>query len=532
MHGSNGGSRSRRALALTAVMALCCVAFTPQPRVVAQDEEPAAEVVVFDRWYASFHNGKKAGWSHRRRVRTSQDGVPVLVTKSESSAFLIGGDPESGRMVGSQRIVEDGGGRVLSYRTSMDMGMASGPQTREGTLEGDVIHALEDGNKRDVPYPEEALGPAAVDRVVHANLKPGTTGEIVQFRPIDATGEVVAWKVEGMTETVNVLGHYMWLTRVERTGSDGMPQVALVGPGAREYAGTSMLGVWSWFLTEELVAKQDAEPASLVSGRVLAVDRATSMSPKPVRRRWRLSRESGPVGELPQGVGQTIVARGAGGSLDIEVTFTEPPSGTALPRPYAGATDMARFLAATPMVELANERLQRISKMVVGELINSIRSARMVELCVKQYVHPSPANVGFGTACDTISSRTGDSTEAAALAIGFARAAGLPARFVSGFVYWEPKMWPGDRYPNGAFAPHAWAEIYVADGVWLPIDPMRMDGTEPQMSVDELEGHGGFDATHIAVLRSDLDTATPFTDVVWPTLLFMDGLRIEVVDVE
>jgi hypothetical protein len=292
------------------------------------------------------------------------------------------------------------------------------------------------------------------------------------------------------------------------------------------------MGIWSYYLTEEVVARSDAEPVSHLTSRVIEVDRATSLSPRPARLRWRLSRASGPLGELPEGVGQTVVERPDEGSAVVEVTFTEPRAGTALPRPYAGKVDMTRYLEATPLVELSNERLQRYSKMIVGDLINSIRSARMVELRVKQYLHPAPANVGFATACEAISSATGDSTEAAALAIGFARAAGLPARCVSGFVYWGPDTWPGGRFPHGAFAPHAWAEIHVADGVWLPIDPMRMDGTEPRTSVDDLEGHGGFDATHIAVLRSDLDTTQPFTDVVKPVLDFMDGLTIEAVEEE
>jgi hypothetical protein len=102
---------------------------------------------------------------------------------------------------------------------------------------------------------------------------------------------------------------------------------------------------------------------------------------------------------------------------------------------------------------------------------------------------------------------------------------------VSGFVYWEPRTWaPELGFPHGAFAPHVWAEVYVAEGVWHPLDPMRMDGTEPEENVDELEGHGGFDATHVAVLRSDAATDKPFTDIVKPVLDFMDGLTVTAVE--
>jgi transglutaminase-like putative cysteine protease len=129
-----------------------------------------------------------------------------------------------------------------------------------------------------------------------------------------------------------------------------------------------------------------------------------------------------------------------------------------------------------------------------------------------------------------ISSRTGDSTEAAILAVGCARALGLPARLVAGFVYWEPGKWPGDRYPKGAFAFHVWAEIYAGENLWHPVDPTRMDAATSPSKVSDLVGHGGFDATHVAVLRSDVATTTPFTDIVLPVLEFMDGLRIEVLE--
>jgi hypothetical protein len=59
---------------------------------------------------------------------------------------------------------------------------------------------------------------------------------------------------------------------------------------------------------------------------------------------------------------------------------------------------------------------------------------------------------------------------------------------------------------------------------------MRMDGTKPVGTIDSLAGHGGFDATHVAVLRSDLATDKPVTDIVLPVLAFMDGLTIEVVE--
>ncbi|HEU4395288.1 MAG TPA: transglutaminase domain-containing protein [Planctomycetota bacterium] len=490
----------------------------------------AADEEARDDWFVQFHNGKKAGWSHLRRARATEGGKPVWVTETESSASLDG-SAEGPRLLSTGRVVEDESGRVLSYRTSVDIGMQSGPQVREGVLKGDAIHAVEDGKARQVPYPKGALGPAAVDRAITRKLEPGTEGEVLAFQPIDGSGAPLRWKVAKSTEITDVLGRHLWLTRVEKTGDDGMPEVSLLGPGRREFAGSNNLGLWQWLLTEEVVAKAEVDPAALLRPAVVEPDRAIPGSPKPGRARFRLSRKGRPLGELPEGAWQKVVARAAdGSSAEVEVNFVEPASGTAIARPQAPKPETAKYLAATPLLELEHPRLKQFSADVVGGLINSLRTSRMIELAVKEYVRPARAGTGFQTACEAISSAQGDSGAAAALAAGLARAAGVPSRLVAGFVYWDASTWGDAPRPKGAFALHFWIEVHVADGVWFPLDPMRMDGTRPEKGVDELEGHGGFDATHVAVLVSDLSTARPFTDIAKPVLDFMDGLSIEVLE--
>jgi hypothetical protein len=490
----------------------------------------AADEVVADRWYAHFHKDTKAGWDRTRVLRSTSGGKSVWITEFESRLIrFMDGSLLTSPMTSTSRIVEDETGAVLSYATSVEFGLPSGPQKREGTVKEGTISAVEDGRARTLPYPAGALGPRAIERAIVAGLKPGAEGKLVQFRTIDASAGNVTWKAEGMTETVNVLGRYLWLYRVTKSDETGIDEVMFIGPSAIEFAGTTDLGLHQWFLTEESVAKTDAQPQSLLLSRIVAPDRAIDDAKTRSRAVFRLSKKDGEVGAIPEECGQRITAR-KDGAVEVEVKFEEMPSGHAHGRPYAGKEDVKRWLAETPVVELSNARLREYAKSAAGELVNSLRTARMIELFVKQYVQPAPADVGFGTACDAISSGTGDSTEAAVLAVALARASGVPARFVAGFVYWAPGKWPAGRFPKGAFALHTWAELYVAEGVWFPIDPMRMDGTEPQKGVDELEGHGGFDATHVAVLKSDLATATPVTDVVLPVLAFLDGLTIEVVE--
>jgi hypothetical protein len=80
---------------------------------------------------------------------------------------------------------------------------------------------------------------------------------------------------------------------------------------------------------------------------------------------------------------------------------------------------------------------------------------------------------GHFSALDTLSRRAGDCTETAVLLAAFARAVGIPARVVNGFVYSR------ERYHgvSNAFMPHSWVIAWV-DGKWRGFDAaLDMDST-------------------------------------------------------
>ena len=66
------------------------------------------------------------------------------------------------------------------------------------------------------------------------------------------------------------------------------------------------------------------------------------------------------------------------------------------------------------------------------------------------------------TVNDIIDTQRGDCTEHSQLFVTMARAAGIPAREVSGFIYGEA--------PGPSFGGHAWCEVEV-DGYWHSVDP-------------------------------------------------------------
>ena len=192
----------------------------------------------------------------------------------------------------------DEDGAVLSYSTSVDIGM--GPQTREGTVKDGVISAKEDGKPRSVPYPDGALGPAALDRAIAASLKPGSKGKAVFFQPLEpATGGPVTWTVPAKTTLVNVLGHYAWLFSVKKTDSTGIPETLLLDGRGGLWGGAINFGMIRSFRTEEVVAKADLDPASWITSRIIAPNRVVPAAARRTRTVLRLSSKEGAVGDLP-----------------------------------------------------------------------------------------------------------------------------------------------------------------------------------------------------------------------------------------
>jgi transglutaminase-like putative cysteine protease len=70
---------------------------------------------------------------------------------------------------------------------------------------------------------------------------------------------------------------------------------------------------------------------------------------------------------------------------------------------------------------------------------------------------------------DVLRKRQGVCQDFAHLMIALIRCAGLPARYVSGYLETESVRSPGGLV--GATASHAWVEVYLPSGMWVGIDP-------------------------------------------------------------
>lgn len=117
----------------------------------------------------------------------------------------------------------------------------------------------------------------------------------------------------------------------------------------------------------------------------------------------------------------------------------------------------ARELRSEPLLEVEHPGIVALAR----QLRRREAMARVVAANIAQWVHDSLAkevSITLPSAVATLRSRRGDCNEHAQLFVALARAAGIPARTVSGLVAID-----------GAFYYHAWAEVMLHD--WVAIDP-------------------------------------------------------------
>ena len=119
----------------------------------------------------------------------------------------------------------------------------------------------------------------------------------------------------------------------------------------------------------------------------------------------------------------------------------------------------SKFLSETKYVKLSDE-IRTKAASIAGDGNDFDKIVRLAE-----WVHNAVTYEGLGyrdvilDSTQVYAVRAGKCSEFSHLFIAMARAVGIPAKFVAGFVY-SGKEW----------GQHAWAEA-LADGKWIPVDP-------------------------------------------------------------
>lgn len=476
---------------------------------------PAVGAVEAEHWYVIELAGQRAGWMVERQ--TTRDGLST--TQSESELRIHRGGTELVLNFSSQ-FVETTAGKPVSMRSVQRFGQQ--PMILEATFDDEgVIEKTVQGeatHQRRLPAAEEGwLTPAVAQRALVKALATGA-GQL-RYRTIDPLSGLTPIEVEAKRTHELADGTTRWRVTVSNlAGLEEIVEYDAEGTTLRSTA--SLIGMeLTYRLSDRATAQADGGGApELLVNSLIHPDRPIAR-PRGLRRAvYRLSLPSGELADLPTVASQRVV-RAADGSLEVKVNVSEEAqnSPNGLPRESPNRSiDRQLFLRASAYLDYRAKAVQATLAAVEfpateGEARNDRQRAELLRRHVHQLMTRKNLAIGFASASEAAASRSGDCTEHAVLLSALLRADGIPARVVSGLLYVE--RFAGERQ---VFGYHLWSQGWI-EGRWVDLDAMTA---------------APFDATHIALTTSALDSQEDFVAISASLLPLMGALRIEVVELE
>jgi transglutaminase-like putative cysteine protease len=134
----------------------------------------------------------------------------------------------------------------------------------------------------------------------------------------------------------------------------------------------------------------------------------------------------------------------------------------------AAAGRLLEFLLPTPLTTVTKEISGAALQQVAGLAPDA--AAEAISARVHEHVTYMPGATGVRTnAQEAWDKGQGVCQDMAQLTVSLLRAAGLPARYVSGYLHPDPKAEPGSTAVGQS---HAWVEYWA--GSWTPLDPTSL----------------------------------------------------------
>ena len=440
------------------------VAAAKDSRVVDFDSEPASHWLG-TRYYGVYRGDARVGWLRRSLERVEWNERPA-VQRTVESFVSIAGDGNARRS--EERIVyllDDPQLLVEIERKVETQGRVGGRRAvrRDGRF--DVV-TTRDG--------EETTGAvAALSVMLGDELVSERAVSIARERAESAGGAEDA----GDAEPIVVAGVGLDLTRmrlIKRIVS--VRGTATAADGGTHYLVSLATGPETW--SEPVVVDGDGSVVRgdftggltirrLTEQEALSTIRLTSVE---VAERIRMNAK---LGDL-----QTL--------RELKVSMPAPAEGAIPPFPVTGrqtvetregrlylhvratedageVTDVERMAALAPSPGIdsdAPEIVSTVDRVLVGSSRPAVRIVRLLEFTA-QHIEDSVV-MDEPSASELLRHGRGDCTEHTRLFIALARAAGIPAREVSGVI------WIDDEQQT--FGWHAWAEVEL-NGHWRPVDP-------------------------------------------------------------
>jgi len=478
---------------------------------------------VHTSWSAVFARDRRIGFAHQTTARrTDPDWGSVVETSWRLCITVLRNGAEL-HLDQAATILEDRDGRPLKYTFRVASQGAGAPRTENvmvGERAGDGFTVAGRGFERFVACPDGALGPWRFHRLLLENRRKKVSSfEALLFSPELGTA----------VRTVVRFGPYRRVTFPDKTERRLQEVVQRMdAPGTRPE--TLWLDEGGEILMTETEApllgpirivectaeeaQQPPEPVELMGASVVPAPVPIPNPRRVVRARYVLSALHMADVVLPEGVGQSVKRLGPN-RFEVVVSVSALPQDDGLKRPWRFPDSAASYLRPTPYIESDDPLLISMSREAVGDAKTARSAAEAIGRYVREIIADKTLDMGFASALEAARSRRGDCSEHAVLAAALARAAGLPARIVVGIACVGHEAF-GRSGSVGLFVFHVWAEVMIAPDRWTPVDPAL----------------GSFDATHIAFVRSSLNSASPLADLCLPILDVIEGLHVDSAEFE
>ena len=479
-----------------------------------------------ERWMVVLLDGKKIGSAVERRAV----GAEGNLTTSVEMRLEIGRMGEPVRIVMGTEFIEAKDHTPLRMSSTQEMGASRVVERysfNRGVAGDEVIRTTESqgrstAERRDWPGGEWLTPGAARARVAELLGSGSREFSVMSIDPSIGLEPVVAsYRVLGR-EDIEVLGKIVPSVRwsVSLSAMPGVESTEHVDPRGNPLRSVIELGGLTLTLlsADKEVALSEFEVPELMAKTLISPTGNVIERPRGVRGGTFVLSIAGDDGaafgdrrEVPE-VGAQRVTRVEGGMVRVIVE--------------AGRSSSARedvgeraYREASTMIDSRDPEIAAFVEAALGGVAAPARrKAEVLRRAVSRHVEAVDLGVGFATASEVVRTRRGDCSEFGVLLAAGLRAAGIPARVVTGLVYVE-RM--GDQ--RGVFGYHVWTQAMIEDEAGGPVW-IDLDAAIPAEEV------GGFDATHIALGTGSFSAEDTGVSLVGIVGLF-GKLRIEVEDV-
>jgi hypothetical protein len=462
-----------------------------------------------EEWHLLLLNGQPAGFTRQSEGETRAGNL----TTSTLQHLVVRRAAETVEMEIEQALEETPQGGLARFR--MVQRMARSDTVTEGVVRGAQLDLTSSGpgnsRRSTVTYDPRALGPRRLEQLLHEKLRrPGDSVSAVTFFPEkNGCGTLTATLRE--EESVEFPGGPRRLAR-RTTRTDVLPGIDvnewIDSEGKVWKTSTSFLGMSIETLRStaaEILKLKYAAPPEVFLSCSVRPDRPLKDAARASEVVYRFSLKSGDyrnrgIEKMFRGTGQTVLREESGSSRVVRIGKVLP--GRAVRRPVAAPPGAEEALAPTAFIQSDDPLIQKLSAEAAAGETDAFETARRLSAWVRANVRFKDLKTAFASAKEVAEDREGDCTEHGVLLAAMARAAGIPARVVSGFVYYE-----------GAFVGHLWTEVYVDR--WVPVDGTR--------------GRAEVGPDHIALTASTLPSSSA-ADLFLDLAQVIGNLKIEVLE--